>query len=458
MVEREGVTALYCRRSKQGRDVIDTVDSQEAELRGYASDHGWDNVRLFRERGASAGPKLDRTRKVFYGELVPAIDKGEVVRILAVEADRLSRYQLSFWTFLEACKVQGTEVILTRSGTNATDPRTSILELAIRSGLASEESRIRSDRQTSHRGRMRDAGRQRSGGFRKYGYEPDNQTPRPAEIALIRESAQMILNGNSLRAVTLKWWDAGILNAHGKRPHPTSIRRCLLRSDLLDAGTREQLAVIFSDPKRKRGGFSRRRYLLSGGIAVCDECTAPLVSYPKSKTVREYRCMTRTSEQVVGCGAVRRDALEIEREVLTIMRGTGLSQGKIEAQLGPDEGTDIAAIAGERAALEARLDSVADAFADETLTKEQAHRANERILGKLTELDERARVVATDDTNQRRREVAWGKLIENVDLDDPATFDFYRGLIEATVERVTVPPQGAPMVWFNDVMIVRGDA
>ena len=37
-------------------------------------------------------------------------------------------------------------------------------------------------------------------------------------------------------------------------------------SDLIDPSVREKVRAILGDPARKRGGFSRRSYLLSGGF------------------------------------------------------------------------------------------------------------------------------------------------------------------------------------------------
>lgn len=438
-----GVTALYCRRSKAGKEgVADTVESQEAELRAYAAAHGWNQLQVYREKGASAGPAQDKRRKVFYGELVPAIERGEVSRVLSVEVDRLSRYMLAFWTFVEeTCRPRGVEVFLSRSGTRI-NGETSVLELAIRSGLASEESRIRSDRSKSHRERMRQAGRKRSGGWRKYGYEADNTTIRASEAAVIRESASMILAGQTLRAATLAWWAAGIRTSKGRLVNASTVRMSLLKTDLIDPETSLRVRAVLTDPSRGSSGYQRRTFLLTG-LAVCSVCGSRLEAQTAGRR-KVYLCRkTSAGGGTEGCGGVRVDAGETERAVLDILLA-GLAQQTFAERHGSTPGLDLSLVAAERSTILAKLDACADAFADGTFSKDQSKRMNDRLNARLAELDDLLHSEATPqktDLLSRWQEFDRSKIGEDRDV-----FEFYRACLEAAVERVECQNDLPPVV------------
>ena len=117
-----GRTLLYCRKSKKSQEgVTDTIDSQEAELRRFAESRGWESIEVLIERGISAGRKAEHKRRVFYGELVPAIESGTVDRVLVVDYDRLNRYLRSLLGFLDTvAKPHSVEVWVTRRNQDAT--------------------------------------------------------------------------------------------------------------------------------------------------------------------------------------------------------------------------------------------------------------------------------------------------------------------------------------------------
>jgi site-specific DNA recombinase len=62
------------------------------------------------------------------------------------------------------------------------------------------------------------------GGGRPFGYEKDRKTLRPAEADLVREAADRVLAGSSLRAVIAEWKAAGITRPTSQ----STLRRILL--------------------------------------------------------------------------------------------------------------------------------------------------------------------------------------------------------------------------------------
>ena len=460
-----GRTLLYCRKSKKSQEgVADTIDSQEAELRRFAESRGWSPVEVLVEHGISAGRKAEHKRRVFYGQIVPAIQSGDVDRLLVVDYDRLHRYLSSFLSFIETvAQPNGAEVWVTRRNQDAC--QASIIELAMHGGLSEQESKVRSDRQKGHRDRMRAAGRARSGGSRSFGFEPDGVTVRPDEAALIRESASMLLAGDSLRAVTIRWQQAGMLSARGNPVAPTSIRRCLMHTPLLDEDTREKLRGLFNDPSRKKGGFNRRSYLLTGGIARCSHCGEKLVAHPgydpetQKSTKRRYACMMRVSDQVNGCGRVKADAAELERAVLDVL-SAGLAQEKLAEQVASlSPMADPAEIGAKRRAIQEQTERLEDRLVDGTLTKTAYLRQRARLDAKLIELDSRSTQTAHLAIAERRSAV-WAEYADRRDyLNDPAAFDWWRGLIEELVQYVEVSDDAPPIVGLKDTVsvVVAGD-
>lgn len=144
-----------------------------------------------------------------------------------------------------------------------------------------------------------------AGGIKPFGYEAlptgpprvKDGEPRlqltgeivPEEAALIREAAQRLLDGDSIRAVLRDWSERGIRSPRGKawtspgfrhklrNPrligiHPETGERAAWKP-ILDRRTHKALVELYADPTRlrsRRGG----RYLLTG-LLFCGVCGAP---------------------------------------------------------------------------------------------------------------------------------------------------------------------------------------
>src|SRR6266540_3680013 len=236
---RAMTTAIYSRLSMEHED-LGSLTTQEEECRRYAAFKQWNTIEVYRENGVSSGRGGDHRRKVFK-QLVADVESGKVDHVLFYRVDRCYRIALGLLKFVELCREKGVDLCFTSQGIDTSIKGTGQLLITILGAIAEAESEIRSGRQKDWRKRERDAGRDRKGGRRKYGYEVDNVTQRPAEVALIRESAQRIVAGESLRSVAIRWQEAGITNTRGNEVVPQTLRRVLLTTDLVDAETREKL-------------------------------------------------------------------------------------------------------------------------------------------------------------------------------------------------------------------------
>ena len=168
-----------------------------------------------------------------------------------------------------------------------------------------------------------------NGGIRPFGYgfDPVDDTPEakaaalarinevnPEEAALIREAAQRILEGNSLRSISKDWIARDILSTWGKPMYELTIKKVLISPRvigksqyqkeivgdaqwpaILDEVTWEQVKTILTDPSRRRMTTTTRSHTLSG-VLKCGLCGTRLTASPRSDG-RRYVCHSRH-----GCG------------------------------------------------------------------------------------------------------------------------------------------------------------
>src|SRR5207244_2654759 len=103
--------------------------------------------------------------------------------------------------------------------------------------VARKESDDKSRRIRRKMDELAKAGKLSGGGSRPFGYEDDRLTIRKAEAALIRQAAQRVMAGDSLRAIVSDWNAAGHRTTQGKVWRPNVLRRVLVSGRI--AGMRE---------------------------------------------------------------------------------------------------------------------------------------------------------------------------------------------------------------------------
>jgi hypothetical protein len=185
------------------------------------------------------------------------------------------------------------------------------------------------------------AGRIAGGGPRRFGFEPDGKTHRPAEAELVREAAQRILSGDGINTVVKDWNRRGIRMPGGSEWQATPLRRILLsprvaglrqhRGEVLhtaewqpviDRRAWEYLRAVLLDPARRKGGRPTT-YMLRNLLW----CSCGSRMYGRVKDGRPvYTCK---SKKLAGCGqridGRQLDTLISER-VIDWLAGPGLAQ------------------------------------------------------------------------------------------------------------------------------------
>lgn len=175
------------------------------------------------------------------------------------------------------------------------------------------------------------SGRVSGGGSRPYGYDDDKVTVRPAEAAVVVESAKRLLAGEPVRSITADLIARGVPTSTGGKWSPQSLRRMLssprISGQRVHNGEIVATAVwpgiisfedgaairaLLANPER-RTNKAARRYLL-GGILVCSHCGQRLVARPRSGGQRRYACAKGPG--FAGCGKTYVNADQVEAFVV----------------------------------------------------------------------------------------------------------------------------------------------
>jgi site-specific DNA recombinase len=156
----------------------------------------------------------------------------------------------------------------------------------------------------------------RHGGSRAFGWDlikdetgkVVDEVVNEEEAKIIREAADRILLGASLRAICRDLNERGVKSVSGKPWVSTSLKRMLLSPRvlgyrvyhgeglvpnslpaILDSETHAALKKVLNDERRRTNRFyNKRYYLLSGGILRCFRCGHPLVARPTGTRKRSY--------------------------------------------------------------------------------------------------------------------------------------------------------------------------
>ncbi len=241
-----------------------------------------------------------------FGELIAAIEAGQVDVVIVRDIDRLTRNLTDWNAFEKVCVRHGVRLSAYTGG----DLDLSTAEGAYYGGMetlrARRESAVKSARVREAQDREARRGRRLSGGQWWFGYtrmyaNPDEPNPKkrhilreeinPVEADAIRDAAVRVLeHGESVGSIVRDWTARGIKPVAAKQWWPTSIVGTLTSARLagllewqgkkypatqwpaiIDVDTHERLVKLFADPARRKHVVRAPAHLLSG-IATCPKC------------------------------------------------------------------------------------------------------------------------------------------------------------------------------------------
>jgi len=333
------------------------------------------------------------------------IEAGKLDAVVAWDLDRLHRRPVELEHFIDLADKHRL-ALATVSGETDLSTDSGRLFARIKGAVARSEGERKSARQRRAQLQAAERGLP-AGGPRAFGYERDGLTVREAEAKALRSAYTSLLAGRSMVGIARDLDAAGFVTARLGKPFNHSAARAVLinprnaglrayRGDIIglaawpaivDENTWRAAHALLTDSERRRGpGSSARKWLL-GGLALCGRCedgTTVKVTYREAdangRNVRAYRChkSSHLTREASFC-----DWRVTERVIAR------LSRDDARDLLIDDDREDLAALRADESAVRLRLDQLAEAFADATISAAQLKAGSERLRVRLVDLQTR---------------------------------------------------------------------
>ncbi len=423
------------------------LERQEHDCRRLCEARGYTAIKVYPDEGVSA---FQGRRRAGFELALDDLEAGVIDVLVCWKLDRLVR-RLRDWIRVEE--------IVGRSGgklVSVQEGDASRFTLRILASMAEEESSNTSKRVEAQQRQAAFKGSAPHGGHRLFGYSKGRTAIVEDEAAVIRESAERVLRGETLRSV-VTW-------ANEQGPSPTggawqqaSFRRMLLNPGMvklreyhgeivaegkweappiLTRDTWERLCVLLKDPARvSKAGRPWPGFLLSG-LATCWHCRRPLVAHYRPKDrggAREYLCLRGPGRHRCGKTSVIAEPLERLVEEVVLQE---LAEGRLAVALAAQGGI-VTELSQQREVLKAKLREVGSMYDQDLIDKgeylERRAALTERLIGVQGRLD---------------REYSKTTLVELPTAEDElrdwwhrkATLDQQRTILKACLSAVVVGP------------------
>ena len=300
------------------------VQRQELDCRQFVKRQGWKLAKVYEDNDVSAYSGKVRPA---YRELLEHVRTGTIQVVVAWQPDRLYRNPRDLQEFIEVVEAARCRVETVKAGNLDFTTANGRMIARILGATAIGESELKAERIKRKHQELAAAGKS-AGGGRPFGYEADRRTVRPAEAELIREAARRVLEGEAMRSVCRDWNDRGIPTVSGAPDWVAQVLRRLLVSARISGrreysyvdGKRVDIGKITSETAEWQSIISRddsdhlrhllaangrkgqvREYLLTGGIARCGRCGAPLQAHPRSLTQQEIDAGLTEGRKEMAC-------------------------------------------------------------------------------------------------------------------------------------------------------------
>lgn len=281
------------------------IDRQREDCEQLAATLGLTVVRVYPDNDISAYSGKPRPG---YQQMLDDLRTGLYGSVLAWHTDRLHRSPRELEEYIDVCEPRSVQTRTVKAG--ALDLTTATGRMIARQ--LGVQARYEVERMIERQRRAREQKVQRgewSGGPRPYGWEADGITPVPEEIEVIRELAEAVLAGASVRALaadlnsrrlltsTGGHWGGGNLVRMLKRPRNAGIIQHRGEESgsskwnaALDELTWRSLRGVLDDPSRIPSAANVRKHLGSG-LYVCGVCGDALTSFSKGAgKPAKYKC------------------------------------------------------------------------------------------------------------------------------------------------------------------------
>lgn len=427
------VVALYCRISYDKHGRAEGVEAQERWGRAYAARH-WPNlpVEVFVDNDITAAD-VNVTRPAFE-RLRQWVRDGRVAHLWGVEQYRIVRQALEWFAFADELDAAGIhEVHTDRDGVILVHDDVAGIKAVLGAGEVRRLKRRLKDKYADEAARGLPP-TCRTFGYRlvreKRGKRRYEQIPAEAEA--IRWAAEAVLSGWSLESCAAEWRKRGLVGAHrvkvrdpetgevqldddGEPVMQTTVvtgrtvRRALTNPTvagmrvydgeivaegvweaIIPEETRQRILARLGSTREvrtaggglhpvdpatvSRKGRTRRRYLLTGGVAVCDVCEAPLAA-----TMRKFRTGSgpyyRCDKGLGGKGCVGIAAEQFEKYVMRRLAAELRKPAFVERFAQDPSVEERAAITDQLGTMAGKRADLAAAWSSDGLTMEEWQQA-----------------------------------------------------------------------------------
>lgn len=402
--------AIYARISDDKRGDSAGVERQLDDAQALAAIRGWSVIGQYTDNDISASSGAHRAS---YARLMADAASGAFDQIICWQTSRLWRNRQERARGIDMLRqarvgivtVKGTDLDLSTAGGRAM------------AGMQGEfdtwESEVKSERVL--RALEQNAQNGRPHGRRAYGWQRvyDPETGRshdevePEEAAVVREIAQRIVSGDSLRSITADLNERGVPSPSSKPGEsgpswgPQMVRHLVQRErnvglrvhrgevigegtwdPILARGLWEQARAVLRDPARRTSTGSAAAHLLSG-IARCGVCGGPIRA-GMNRQIPSYRCASNS------CVSRNRADVDAYVEATVLSR---LAMPDAAQLFTPEQNEDQKDASAEAAEYRSRLDTAADQFADGKIDAIQFERVTARLRPRLAAAESRIKMV-----------------------------------------------------------------
>jgi site-specific DNA recombinase len=321
----------------------EAIDRQFERCKALAAAKGWRVVEHYSDIDVGAYRAPGRRRppeREQFQRMLADVEAGKLAGIVFFKLDRLVRDHGDFERVMAACEAAGAvlscvvDAIDTSTPTGEAMARTMVT-------FARLESQTTALRVSARKEQAARAGRPAVSAWRPYGYTWDGLSVVDDEAAILRQAAERLLAGWSLREVTRAANAAGAVGTTGQPFNTTRLRKILtsprvagLRAykgevvaegawpAILDREVWEQVVGVLTDPGRGANRPGRpRRWLLAGGLARCgyEDCGAPLIVKAAGGDQSPRYVCDRSRPGRPGCGRIAVSAPRLDELVAELI-------------------------------------------------------------------------------------------------------------------------------------------
>ena len=389
------LAAVYVRISDDTLGSGLGVARQERDCRELAARLGWTVADIYCDNSVSAYSGKVRPA---YARMLGDLENGKAQALICWDVDRLTRRPVELEHVIDLAEKKGVALASVGGEIDLATPQ-GRLTARIKASVGRHESE-----QSSRRIRRKVLERAEAGkphGRAAYGWRrvEGRDVIDPGQANIIRATTERVLAGESLRSLTTDLNARAVPGPRGGTWDSTKLRQVLLRErntglrrhqgkvigpgdwePIIEVATFNRLTALLTDPSRRHTpSGSSHRYLLSG-LALCGVCDGPLrVLVAHGTRPRAYVCPL--------CYGVRRKQVAVDALVERLILERLALPDALAAFLPADEQP----LLDEAAGLRARLDLVADQYANDEIDSLQLTRITSRLRRRLQDVETQVR-------------------------------------------------------------------